>query len=102
MNRGQRLQEILKQPQYEPMSLEHEVIILFAGTNGFADQIPVEKMRPGSPPCCVSWKPAYPEIGQEMLEEKADHTRNRRRNSPGYPELQFILGRLIAIDLNTG
>ena len=45
LNRGQRLQEILKQPQYEPMSLEEEVIILFAGTNGFADQIPVEKMR---------------------------------------------------------
>jgi len=43
--RGQRMQEILKQPQYEPMSLEHQVIMLFAGTNGYADYVPVEKMR---------------------------------------------------------
>jgi F-type H+-transporting ATPase subunit alpha len=45
LTRGQRMQEILKQPQYEPMSLEYQVIILFAGTNGYADNVPVEKMR---------------------------------------------------------
>jgi F-type H+/Na+-transporting ATPase subunit alpha len=45
LTRGQRMQEILKQPQYEPMSLEHQVIVLFAGTNGYADNVPVEKMR---------------------------------------------------------
>ncbi len=45
LTRGQRMQEVLKQPQYEPMSLENQVIILFAGTNGYADNVPVEKMR---------------------------------------------------------
>ncbi len=35
LNRGQHLQEILKQPQYEPMSLENQVIVIFAGTNGY-------------------------------------------------------------------
>jgi F-type H+-transporting ATPase subunit alpha len=45
LTRGQRMQEILKQPQYEPMSLENQVIVLFAGTNGYADNVPVEKMR---------------------------------------------------------
>ena len=45
LNRGLRLQEILKQPQYEPMSLEDQVIILFAGVNGYADKIPVERMK---------------------------------------------------------
>jgi F-type H+-transporting ATPase subunit alpha len=45
LTRGQRMQEILKQPQYEPMSLEYQVILLYAGTNGFADNVPVEKMR---------------------------------------------------------
>jgi len=40
LNRGLHLQEILKQPQYEPMSLENQVIELFAGTNGFADKVP--------------------------------------------------------------
>jgi len=45
LTRGQRMQEILKQPQYEPMSLENQVIVLFAGTSGYADNVPVEKMR---------------------------------------------------------
>jgi F-type H+-transporting ATPase subunit alpha len=37
LNRGSSLQEILKQPQYSPMSLEEQVIVLFAGTEGYAD-----------------------------------------------------------------
>ncbi len=41
LNRGQHLQEILKQPQYEPMSLENQVIVIYAGTHGFADQVPL-------------------------------------------------------------
>jgi F-type H+-transporting ATPase subunit alpha len=45
LNRGQQLQEILKQSQYEPMSLAHQVIILFAGTNGYADEIPIDQME---------------------------------------------------------
>jgi F-type H+-transporting ATPase subunit alpha len=44
LNRGQRLQEILKQPQYSPMSLEHQVVVMFAGTNGFADQVPIDQV----------------------------------------------------------
>ncbi len=45
LNRGSSLQEILKQPQYSPMSLEEQVIILFAGTEGFADHIPADKIK---------------------------------------------------------
>jgi F-type H+/Na+-transporting ATPase subunit alpha len=44
LNRGQRLQEILKQPQYRPMSLEHQVVVMFAATSGFADQVPVDQV----------------------------------------------------------
>jgi F-type H+-transporting ATPase subunit alpha len=44
LNRGQRLQEILKQPQYKPVSLEHEVVAIFAGTSGLADKIDIERM----------------------------------------------------------
>src|SRR5512143_667405 len=40
LNRGQHMQEILKQPQYEPMSLEHQVMVIYAGTQGFADKVP--------------------------------------------------------------
>ena len=39
LNRGQRLVEILKQPQYQPLSVEKQVLILFAGANGYLDGI---------------------------------------------------------------
>ncbi|MBN2554434.1 MAG: F0F1 ATP synthase subunit alpha [Anaerolineales bacterium] len=44
LNRGQRLQEVLKQPQYAPMTFTDQVVILFAVTNGFADQNPASRM----------------------------------------------------------
>jgi F-type H+-transporting ATPase subunit alpha len=40
LRRGQRLVEILKQPQYKPMSAEKQIAILFAGTNGYLDELP--------------------------------------------------------------
>jgi F-type H+-transporting ATPase subunit alpha len=45
LDRGQHLQEILKQAQYEPMSLGHQVAVLYAGVNGMVDSVPLEKMR---------------------------------------------------------
>ena len=45
LNRGQRLQEILKQPQYQPVALEHEIVAIFAGTSGLADKIEIERMN---------------------------------------------------------
>jgi F-type H+-transporting ATPase subunit alpha len=43
--RGQRLVEILKQPQYRPMEVEKQVLIIWAATNGLLDDIPVEQVR---------------------------------------------------------
>src|SRR5213596_93524 len=40
LNRGARLVEILKQPQYQPLPVEKQVLIIYAGTNGFIDQVP--------------------------------------------------------------
>ncbi len=45
LERGQRLQEILKQPQYQPLSLDREVAIIYAGNSGLADDVPVDRMR---------------------------------------------------------
>jgi len=44
LNRGARLVEILKQPQYKPLSMEKQVTILFAGTRGFLDEFPVSAL----------------------------------------------------------
>ena len=42
LNRGARMVELLKQPQYQPMSAEKEVVILFAGTRGYLDKYPID------------------------------------------------------------
>src|SRR5829696_6766259 len=43
--RGQRLTEILKQPQYEPMDVEKQVLVIWAATNGYTDDIAIEDVR---------------------------------------------------------
>src|SRR5688500_7827575 len=45
LNRGRRLVEILKQPQYQPLAVEQQVAIIFAATNGYLDEVPVEQVR---------------------------------------------------------
>ena len=43
--RGKRMSELLKQDQYQPMRLSQEVLALFAGVNGYTDEVPVEQVR---------------------------------------------------------
>ncbi|MEX0909257.1 MAG: F0F1 ATP synthase subunit alpha, partial [Gemmatimonadaceae bacterium] len=45
IDRGLRLTELLKQPQYQPMPVEQQVMIIYAVTNGYLDQIPVSEVR---------------------------------------------------------
>src|SRR6266571_3248833 len=45
LNRGARLVEILKQPQYEPLPVERQVAIIYAGTNGYLDNVAVSELR---------------------------------------------------------
>jgi len=45
LDRGIRLVELLKQPQYRPMSLAEEVVVLFAGVRGFVDKYPVNRLK---------------------------------------------------------
>ncbi|KAJ1812134.1 Alpha subunit of the F1 sector of mitochondrial F1F0 ATP synthase [Coemansia sp. RSA 2598] len=44
LNRGARLTEMLKQPQYSPLSVEDQVAIIFAGVNGFLDKVPTNRI----------------------------------------------------------
>ncbi|WP_375459162.1 F0F1 ATP synthase subunit alpha [uncultured Enterovirga sp.] len=45
LNRGARLTELLKQPQFSPLKMEEQVVVIWAGTNGFLDPLPVNKVR---------------------------------------------------------
>ncbi|NMC52413.1 MAG: F0F1 ATP synthase subunit alpha [Chloroflexi bacterium] len=66
LNRGRRLQEILKQPQYKPVSLEDQIIVLYAGTHGMADHVEVNRMREWENELLRFVNSHYPAIGEEI------------------------------------
>jgi F-type H+-transporting ATPase subunit alpha len=70
LNRGQHLQEILKQPQYQPLSLENQVTEIFAGTRGYADNVPLDQMRQWETSLLRYMDTSHPEIGKSIVEEK--------------------------------
>jgi F-type H+-transporting ATPase subunit alpha len=45
LNRGSRLTELLKQPQFSPLKMEEQVVVIWAGTNGYLDKLPLNKVR---------------------------------------------------------
>jgi F-type H+/Na+-transporting ATPase subunit alpha len=45
LNRGARLTELLKQPQFSPLKVEEQVVVIYAGVNGYLDQLPVSAVR---------------------------------------------------------
>jgi F-type H+/Na+-transporting ATPase subunit alpha len=45
LNRGSRLTELLKQPQFSPLSMEEQVCVIYAGVNGYLDPLPVDRIR---------------------------------------------------------
>lgn len=77
LGRGQRMQEILKQPQYQPMSLPNQVVVLFAGTNGYADSVPVPKMAHWQADLLKFMDSSYPDIAKDIEERKAITDANR-------------------------
>jgi len=68
--RGQRLQEILKQPQYSPLSLDQQVAIIYAGTRGYLDDIPVEKVSSFKQGLLSYLGTAHPKYGEIVLSTK--------------------------------
>jgi len=69
LNRGMRLVELLKQPQYQPMPAEREVMSLYSGTRGFLDSIPVEKVGQYEQQMLAFVERNYPEIFAEIKEK---------------------------------
>jgi len=70
LNRGLRLQEILKQPQYAPQTLEQQVMVLFAGVNGFIDQVPIARVKNWEQAFLRFMESSYPEICKDIAEKK--------------------------------
>ena len=77
LGRGQRMQEILKQPQYQPMEFEYQVIVIFAGTNGYADGVPLDKMAQWQHDLIRYMETSFPEIGKDIVAKRAISDDNR-------------------------
>jgi len=69
--RGQRLTEILKQPQYQPMDVEKQVLIIWAAINGFTDDVPVEDIRRFETELTSFLENSHPGVLQKIREQKA-------------------------------
>ena len=66
--RGARTVEVLKQPQYSPMSVEHQVMVIYAVTNGFLDEVPVEKIQAWEEGFHAFMREQRAEVGQVIRE----------------------------------
>jgi len=71
LERGKRMEEILKQDQFEPMQVEQQVIVLFAGGNGLVDDVPVDKVRQFDKDLLRFMSTEHPQIQQAIAKEKA-------------------------------
>jgi F-type H+/Na+-transporting ATPase subunit alpha len=70
LDRGVRLVELLKQPQFQPMSLSKQITVLFAGTRGFIDKYEVEKVRIYEQQLLSFVESKHPAIMKEIEEKK--------------------------------
>ena len=68
--RGERMTELLKQGQYVPMPVEEQVAVIYAGVNGFLDQLPVESITEFEKEYLHFMRNEHPEILQEIREKK--------------------------------
>ncbi|MEP6766268.1 MAG: F0F1 ATP synthase subunit alpha, partial [Gemmatimonadaceae bacterium] len=71
LERGARTVEVLKQGQYQPMTMEDQVIVLYAVTNGFVDQIPVNQVRAWEKQFVAFAKAQFPQVTDSIRSSKA-------------------------------
>ncbi|MBX3000655.1 MAG: F0F1 ATP synthase subunit alpha [Caldilineaceae bacterium] len=70
LNRGQRIQEILKQPQYQPLALDKQVMSLYAVTNGYLENVPVPQVKNWERDMHAFMDANHSEIGQSIMRNK--------------------------------
>jgi len=70
IDRGKRIEEVLKQLQFAPMPLENQVIILFAVINGYIDDMPVDKVREFESKLLASIRTTNAELVNKLAKEK--------------------------------
>jgi F-type H+-transporting ATPase subunit alpha len=70
LERGARTVEVLKQPQYQPMAVEQQVMVIYAVTNGFLDQIPVNQLKDWEKSFLEFVAKQFPQVPQKIRSDK--------------------------------
>ncbi len=70
LDRGQRTMEILKQPQYTPMAVEDQVMVIYTAVNGYLDDVPIEDVTKFEKDYLKFMRSNYAEIGKGIREKK--------------------------------
>jgi F-type H+-transporting ATPase subunit alpha len=66
LDRGRRLVELLKQPQYRPYKITDQVLSIFAGTQGFLDELPLDQVHEFESRMLKTFHDQHPEIAEEL------------------------------------
>jgi F-type H+-transporting ATPase subunit alpha len=69
--RGERLTELLKQPQYKPFAVEEQVAVIYAGTRGYLDPFPTNRIQAFQEALLSKLKGTYPQFLEGIRKEKA-------------------------------
>jgi F-type H+-transporting ATPase subunit alpha len=70
LTRGERMVELLKQDQYEPLRVEQQIISIFAGVNGFLDDVPVEVSRDFAKELLQDIETRHPQLRDSIIEAR--------------------------------
>lgn len=70
LTKGQRLMELMKQPQYSTMEVEEQVIVLYAGVNGYLNDLPISSVKTFEGGLLKHFKERYPEVLEEIRTKK--------------------------------
>ena len=70
LNRGARLVELLKQDQYQPLTVEKQILIIYAGTNGFVDDLPLNALKKFEQELYSFIDSKYPDIYADILKKR--------------------------------
>src|SRR5213082_910956 len=70
LNRGQRLTEILKQDQYQPLPFGKQILIIYAGTNGYIDDLPIDQVRDFETELYKYMETRHPQLFPAVAEKK--------------------------------
>ena len=88
LDRGQRITEMLKQPQYRPVSLEKQVMVFYAVTNNYLDKVPLDRIKAWEEEFMRYMDASHPNIGRAIAASEEAGRHDDRRVEAGDPGLQ--------------